>query len=515
MKRPGLLLILCLTTLAFVFAEDDKRIIEGLSMQSTILEMEVKYSIVLPADYFKTKKKYPVAYLLHGLGDDESSWLEYGRIAQISDRSVADKEITSMIFVIPQGFRNYYVNDYAGTFLYEDMFIQELVPFIDKTYRTIPVYTDRAVMGYSMGGFGALMLPARHPDVFSVSVPLSISVRTDAQYMIEDASEWNDQWGRLFGGIGTIGEERITEYYKQYSPFHFFNRQNAESFAGLNIFIDNGDDEHTLCRSNEELHILLRDLHIQHEFRVRNGGHEFSYWRKALPNALHFISDCFEGKVYRGDVSQSTKKIKSPKVAIYENHRYAVALPPGFVDAIRLYPVAYFFGDFTSTRKQELAGLAQKGMLDGTLPPMLLVFLNENETNLIDSIIPELESHYNARSGYRFRALFGFEEGGVAALKNAMLPETFTSCVLFDAPVDTNLLQEAISTNKSAFKRTWLLISNTDTDLDYETNGMAHILLRDEDIYHEYRVVEGGRNVQVSNDRLEEAFQFTSEKIHR
>ena len=146
---------------------------------------------------------------------------------------------------------------------------------------------------------------------------------------------------------------------------------------------------------------------------------------------------------------------------------------------------------------------------------MLLVFLKENETNLIDSIIPELESYYNARSGYRFRALFGFEEGGVSAMKNAVVPETFTLCVLFDAPVDTFLLQEAISTNKSAFKRTWFLISNTDTDMDYETNGMAHILLRDEDIYHEYRVVEGGRSVQISNDRLKEAFQFTSEKIHR
>ena len=51
--------------------------------------------------------------------------------------------------------------------------------------------------------------------------------------------------------------------------------------------------------------------------------------------------------------------------------------------------------------------------------------------------------------------------------------------------------------------------------MDYEPNGMGHILLRDEDIYHEYRVVEGGRSVQISNDRLKEAFQFTSEKIHR
>jgi len=515
MRKNYLLFMFVWLPLATMFAEEPKRIMESLSMTSVILGQEVNYSVVLPLDYYSSNKTYPVVYLLHGLGDNESSWLEYGRIAQIGDAAVAAKEIVPMIFVMPQGFRNYYVNDYAGTFLYEDMFVKELVPFIDKAYRTIPDNLHRATMGYSMGGFGALILPVRHMDVFSVSVPLSISVRTDAQYMIEDASEWNDQWGRLFGGVGTIGVERITEYYKQYSPFHLFKHSNAEDFTKLKLFIDNGDDEHTLCRSNEELHILLRDLHIQHEYRVRNGGHEFSYWREALPNALHFISDCFEGKVYRGDVSQNTIKSKSPKIPIYENYRYDIALPPGYIDASRFYPVVYIFGDFTSNRKQEFAGLAQKGMLDGTLPFMLLVFLKENETNLVDSIIPQLESHYGARMGYRFRALIGFEEGGVAALKNALVPETFTSCVLFDAPITTDLLKEAITANKTAFKRTWFLISNTDTDMDYETNGITHMLLRDEDIYHEYRVVEGGRSVQVSNDRLKEAFQFTSEKIHR
>ncbi len=515
MRHLNLLLILCLLPLATMFAEEPKRIMEGLSMTSVILGQEVNYSVVLPLDYYRSNRAYPVVYLLHGLGDNESSWLEYGRIAQIADKANAGKEIVPMIFIIPQGFRNYYVNDFAGTFLYEDMFVKELVPFIDKTYRTIPDNLHRATMGYSMGGFGALMLPVRHLDVFSVSVPLSISVRTDEQYMVEDASEWNDQWGRLFGGVGKAGTERITDYYKQYSPFHYFNSGNAQSFSGLRLFIDNGDDEHTLCRSNEELHILLRDLHIQHEYRVRNGGHEFSYWREALPNALHFISDSFEGRVYRGEVSLHTKKRKSPKVTIYENYGYAIALPPGYIDASRLYPVLYMFGDLSSTRKQELAGLALKGMLDGTLPSMLLVFLKDNETNLVDSIIPQLESHYSARMGYRFRALVGFEEGGIAALQNALVPETFTSCVLFDAPIATELLKEAIAADKSAFKRTWFLISNTDTDMDYETNGMAHILLRDEDIYHEYRVVEGGRSVQVSNDRLTEAFHFTSEKIHR
>ncbi|MDQ3015399.1 MAG: alpha/beta hydrolase-fold protein, partial [Bacteroidota bacterium] len=290
MKKINLLFIFAFFPFAVMVAGGNKRIMESLSMKSVVLGQEVKYSIVLPVDYHKGKQEYPVVYLLHGLGDDESSWLEYGRISQVADAAVARKEIVPMIFVMPQGFRNYYVNDYAGTFLYEDMFIKDLVPFIDSTYRTIADKEHRATMGYSMGGFGALILPVRHPDVFNISVPLSISVRTDGQYMVEEASEWNDQWGRLFGGVGTIGKERITDFYKQYSPFHLFKTLDPKQFSELKIYIDIGDDEYTLCRSNEELHILLRDLKIQHEYRVRDGGHTFSYWRAALPNALCYIS---------------------------------------------------------------------------------------------------------------------------------------------------------------------------------------------------------------------------------
>ncbi len=171
--------------------------------------------------------------------------------------------------------------------------------------------------------------------------------------------------------------------------------------------------------------------------------------------------------------------------------------------------------DFSVDRKQEIARVAHRGIMDGAWPEMILIFLKQANASLVEQIIPQIEADYSARNGFRFRALIGFEEGGVPALQNALIKETFTSVVLFDAPVDVDSIKEAIAAGKPAFKRTWMLINTTDTDMDYETNGMAHILLREEDIYHEYRVEEGGRSVQVSNDRLKEAFQFTSDKIHR
>jgi len=398
------------------------------------------------------------------------------------------------------------------------MFIKEFVPYIDKQYRTIADKEHRAALGYSMGGFGALILPLKNPDVFTVSVPLSISVRTDEQYKTEDASGWDDQWGRLFGGVGTTGEDRITEYYKQHSPFHIFQQTNLIHFKNLKLYIDNGDDEETLCRSNEELHILLRDKNFPHEFRVRNGGHEFSYWRDALPSGLHFISDAFEGKTYRGDVKKlpTTANVsKSPKIKIMDAETYSILLPDEYDASQRLYPVVYFIGSFNQPQKENIARIVRNGIETGLLPAVIMAFLKENAEELITSIIPDIEKEYRARKGFRFRALIGFEKGGSTALQYALIPELVTSCAIFDASIDYDALKKAFSENKKSLTRTWFYISTTDESINYKSNGIAHIFLKDEEVYHEYRVQEGRGGSEWFINGLAEVLNFTQRKIHR
>ncbi|MBK7808742.1 MAG: esterase family protein [Saprospiraceae bacterium] len=290
---------------------------ESLSFYSKILGQEVKYSVILPEDYYKSNKKYPVVYLLHGLGDDETSWVEYGYFSQISDKVTKQCDVLPMIFIMPQGFRNYYVNDFAGTFLYQDMFVKELIPTIDSTFRTIADKSMRATMGYSMGGFGALVIPLKYPDMFAACVPLSVSIRTDEQYIKESSSGWDDQWGRLFGGVGTFGVSRLTDYYKKECPLYMIQNENIEQWKGLKIYIDSGDDEGTLAASNDKLHMVLTEKQIPHEYRVRDGGHEFAYWREAVPNGLRFISDAFQGKSYQGDLGNI--EIRPTKLS-FETH---------------------------------------------------------------------------------------------------------------------------------------------------------------------------------------------------
>lgn len=492
------------------------RIAEGLAMHSELLSQEIKYSIILPQNYYSTKQNYPVVYLLHGLGDTESSWLEYGRISQYVDAAVKRKEIVPMIYVMPQGFRSYYVNDDAGKFPYMNMFVKELVPFIDQQYRTLADKDHRATMGYSMGGFGALILPLKNPDVFTIGVPLSISVRTDQQYKTEDASGWDEQWGRLFGAVGTTGEERLTAYYKQHSPFHIFAQDDLSALKQLKIYIDNGDDEETLARSNEELHMLLRDKNFPHEFRVRNGGHEFSYWRDALHNALNFISDAVEGKPYRGDVTVLSKSANVTKsINFIKGAEYDALLPDEYASTQRLYPVVYFIGSFDQVTKQKIASTVKRSIANQSLTPVLTVFLNDSKTDIINKVIPEIEKSYRARSGYRFRALIGVGSAGTVAFTGAITPEVFTSCVLFDVPLECEALQNAIEANPKTLSRTWLFVYTTDKSANYNQLGCVHTFLRDKEIYHEYRVQEGTGGIDWVLQNLPEAFDFTQRKIHR
>jgi len=498
----------------------DIRIMESLSFFSKILGQEVKYSICLPEDYFKENRSYPVVYLLHGLGDDETSWLEYGQINRIADKAVREKTIIPMIYLMPQGFRSYYTNEFAGKFRYQDMFIQELIPYIDTHYRTIADREHRATMGYSMGGFGALILPLKNPEVFGTTVPLSISIRTDQQYMKEDSAGWNQQWGRIFGGIGAGGTDRITDYYRQNNPFQIFSQNDLLKLSGLKIYIANGDEEQTLCRSNEELHILLRDKNYSHEFRVLKGGHEFSFWRSCLPNALNFISDAFESKPFRGDNRMNATESRLPEkqmlILNVSNELIQAFVPAEYETSSRLYPVLYLAGNFTETQQNRIAKLINQKIESDEICPMLVVFLTAKTLDQFKQELPELEVRLRIRKGYRFRALAGFQEQAFRTFTTVVNQEQFSSCILTDGFLSKDSVSNLISELKpKALEHTAIFIDAPDKSKYYEGNGNTHMLLRDKDIRHEYRVREGVGGFGWFLTGLPEISVFVSNKFNQ
>ena len=297
-NKPYLLLI---TLLAFVSAcacdadkpdgpdpgENFQRYTTDLSIQSQILGRKVNFSITLPKSYVTDKeRRYPVVYMLHGYGDDNNSW--NGNWLHGNDKIFAleNQGLSDMIYVYPQGFTTYYCNFYTGAFNYMDMFIQELIPHIDATYRTIADREHRSVTGYSMGGFGAMALALKHPETFLCSAPLSMSFRTDDQYMAESQSGWDNQWGGIFGGKGQDGEARITPYYMEHCPYYQFVPENRAELEKVHWYFTCGDDEEQLLIANDTLHVQMRDNGIRHEYRVGDGAHTSKYWLGALTEVL-------------------------------------------------------------------------------------------------------------------------------------------------------------------------------------------------------------------------------------
>ena len=132
-------------------------VFESLSFESNKLGRKVSYSIYLPSDYNTSKRNYPVLYLLHGYTDNETNWIQMGQMKTIADRAIANEEAVPMIIVMPDAWDTWYINQYDGKVPYEDMFFEELIPYMEKTYRIRSDKESRAIAGLSMGGYGSFL----------------------------------------------------------------------------------------------------------------------------------------------------------------------------------------------------------------------------------------------------------------------------------------------------------------------------------------------------------------------
>lgn len=264
---------------------------ESLKVKSTALGKEVGYSIYLPPDYFSSDRKYPVLYLLHGFTDDETGWTQFGEVKAIADAQLQQMEMTSMIIAMPDAGTSWYINSADGKVKYEDFFINEFIPFMDGTYRTRSQRQFRAVAGLSMGGLGALIYALKFPELFSTAAPLSAAVLTDDEVKAMPQDRWAGAYGIAFGK-DLSGEARLSRHYTSNAPLHLVKNGNAEQLKTVRFYIDCGDKDF-LIKGNMALHAALIDKQVQHEFRVREGIHNWPYWRTALPEVFRFVSESF------------------------------------------------------------------------------------------------------------------------------------------------------------------------------------------------------------------------------
>jgi enterochelin esterase-like enzyme len=284
MKRTFSLSLMILIIPFSLLAQTGK-VFDNLSMKSTILNMERKYSVYLPPDYETSNRSYPVLYLLHGSGDDQTGWVQFGEVENIADKAIREGKSTAMIIVMPDantGRRGYY-NTIRGDFQYEDFFFQEFIPFIEKTYRIRSEKQYRAIAGLSMGGGGTTIYALHHPEMFASACPLSASVRRQS----------DNRNRRVADTAGLkLTAEQIDAFGKQHDAFYLVENMPDAQKTQVRWYIDCGDDD-SLSEGNALLHVAMRNKGIPHEFRMRNGAHNWTYWREALPEVLDFISQGF------------------------------------------------------------------------------------------------------------------------------------------------------------------------------------------------------------------------------
>ncbi len=280
MKKYILIAIMLLPILA---EAQTSQVFDNLAMKSKILEMNRKYAIYLPPDYGTSQRSYPVLYLLHGAGDDQTGWVQFGEVKHIADKVIKEGKATAMIIVMPDantGKRGY-TNDAAGKWRYEDFFFDEFMPYIERTYRVKNEKRYRAIGGLSMGGGGTFYYALHRPDLFASACPLSASAR-----IVEKDSAKSYMKRR---GMEDATEKQVEEWLKKYDIHGIIKNMPKEQKNAIRWFIDCGDDDF-LYEGNSLVHISMRENEIPHEFRVRDGKHDWTYWRASLYDVLNFIS---------------------------------------------------------------------------------------------------------------------------------------------------------------------------------------------------------------------------------
>ncbi|NHF58172.1 esterase family protein [Flavobacteriaceae bacterium TP-CH-4] len=282
MKKFVLTSFLALGICFMVFGQTGK-VYDNLSLTSKILGMERNYAVYLPPDYGTSERSYPVLYLLHGATDDHTGWVQFGEVLHIADKAIQEGAATPMVIIMPDADtgRMGYFNQ--GDWKYEDFFFQELMPHVEQKYRIKGEKRYRAVAGLSMGGGGSFMYALHHPELFSSACPLSAYV---GPLTIGDLRE------RLKRTDTKFTEAEIEKYFKRHNALELLKTVPVADVKSVRWYIDCGDDDF-LYEGNSLVHIAMKKKEIPHEYRVRDGGHSWTYWRESLPTVLRFVSDAF------------------------------------------------------------------------------------------------------------------------------------------------------------------------------------------------------------------------------
>ena len=250
--------------------------VETVQFRSTIVGQTLPYNVILPRDYHTSRTtRYPVLYLLHGLDGHYDNWTTRTNVADYASRY-------RMIVVTPEGNDGWYTDSATvpGD-KYESYFLKELIPDVQKRYRTIESRYGRAVAGLSMGGYGALKFGLKSPATFAFAA--STSGTLDIASWTEDELK-KQAWIRK--SVDSVFGPEGSETRKANDIFEIARAMPAARISVLPYFYLDCGNEDVLCGSSGRFAALLREKKIPHEYRQLPGNHGWPYWDQQVQEVL-------------------------------------------------------------------------------------------------------------------------------------------------------------------------------------------------------------------------------------
>ena len=280
--KVAFLFFLFIFHLSLVTAYCESRV-ESRAIQSKILGRSVRYTVLLPPSFDASKtRRYPILYYLHGLDDNEQTLVRAGGW-DIIEHLREIHQIGEFIVATPEAGHTFYINSKDGRERYEDFFIREFIPAIERRYRALGTRAGRGISGTSMGGYGALRFAFRYPNLF-----VSVSAHMPAL-----AEELPDNLVSSFGtGLDAFGMPFSAAYWKENTPFTLLRR--SKGLGDLKIYFDCGEqDDFGFFEGARALHELLQKRGIAHEYHLYPGRHNGEFVAEHFPASLRMHSRAF------------------------------------------------------------------------------------------------------------------------------------------------------------------------------------------------------------------------------
>lgn len=253
-----------------------------INVYSDALNSRKTVYVSLPASYEEDgTERYPVIYLLHGRGGNETDWIYKGRIKETLAQLSQSSQLRDAILVMPGdgGYDRgtFYADWYDGSGNFEQYMIHDVIPEIDRSFRTIPSRSGRVIGGFSMGGYGAFMLALNHPELFGAAGSISGALLPLDQYPKEDRA-------RIVGPPNGPHAQR-------YDLYRLAKQSESFSLRPELYFTCGSEDD--LLEGNRYMNSFLDQLQYRHFYSEQPGEHSWEFAKEHVSEILLFFERYF------------------------------------------------------------------------------------------------------------------------------------------------------------------------------------------------------------------------------